>query len=141
MNAADHPTWLWIKKQADEPSRLANFVIHIARIVLALVVWYFTDSQFIGGLVLILSAFAPYILVCAIDICLRIRFSLRFLIVAILTLQIPITLFFTANSAEVIGIGIALLLIWVWFVVSNINDQLETDMLTADAHASGAKTE
>jgi hypothetical protein len=113
MSLARHPTWVKIRNTVFEPPL---FVAFFTRMVFPISVMYFTRNP-----VLMMAAIlGPYVIVGAIDIYCRTQFSLRSLLLAIVTLQIPVAILFTATSVVAIWIGVALLLIWLWRVGNRI---------------------
>jgi len=62
-----------------------------------------------------------------IDLYLRVRFTLLSMMLAIVTLQLPIILFVRADSGVGFGLGGALLIIWVMVIGARIKAQLEDD--------------
>lgn len=109
MSAADHPTWLRIRNFFLAPATAASFVVRIA---VPMTVMYFTHSQ----ILLIATLFGPILIIGLLDVYFRTRFSLRSLLLAIVTLQIPIAILVTQRSPVWIGIGVVLLVFWLWIV-------------------------
>lgn len=112
MNAAENPNWVWFKRQFNESSWLAKLVIFSLRFIAMTSVWFLTKSQVWTLVTLFSSAILPDLLIFLIDTYLRVQFSLLAMLIAILTLQLPVMLFFTAETGIGIGLGISLLLIW-----------------------------
>lgn len=123
MSAADHPTWRRIRNIFLGPGFGPSFLV---RIVFPLAVMYFTRS----GLLTIAAIGVPIAVVGLIDIYLRTRFTLRSLLLAILTLQVPIAILVTANSEIAYGIGAALLVLWLWIVGNRIELLIVNDSST-----------
>jgi len=113
MSAADHPKWTRVRNIVFNPH--AGIAI-LTRVAFPLVVMYFTRS----GWVLAAAVLGPYLIVGSIDIYLRSRFSLRGLLLAIVTLQIPLAILFTSTSGAGIGLGAALLAIWFFAVAARL---------------------
>lgn len=113
MSAADHPTWKRIRDLVFKPH--AGVAI-FTRAAFPLAVIYVTRS----GWARAAAVLGPYLIVGIVDVYLRSRFSLRGLLFAILTLQIPLTILFTSSSGAGIGLGIALLAIWFFAVAAKL---------------------
>jgi hypothetical protein len=113
MSLAHHPTWVKIRNTVFHPPL---YVAFFTRVVFPISVMYFTRIP-----ELMLAAYVgPYVIVGGLDIYCRTQFSLRSLLLAIVTLQIPVAIFFTATSAIAIWVGVALFLIWFWVVGNRI---------------------
>lgn len=81
-----------------------------------MLVYFLTNSLIWFYITLFASSVLPNLLFALIDFRFRkptpVQFSLQAMLIAILTLQIPVMLFFTAEDGIGIGLGVSLLLIW-----------------------------
>lgn len=112
MNLARHPKWLWIKRVTFTPSTISRVLRGVASIALGWIAYHFTGKAIWLLVVFYTSLILPTVLVTALDVILRIQFSLMTLLVAVVTLQIPMLFIFVSDSALGISLGADLLLIW-----------------------------
>lgn len=113
MRLVEHPTWVRIRYTV---FHAPLYVAFFTRVVFPISVMYFTRSP-----ELMMAAYVgPYVIVGAVEIYCSTQFSLRSLLLAIITLQVPVAIFFTATSVIAIWIGVALLLLWFWVVGNRV---------------------
>lgn len=121
MNPARHPTWRWIKRETITPSTLSRVLRGVASIALGWMAYRFTGKAIWLMVVFYSSLILPTVIVTLLDTILRVQFSLRTLVVAIVTLQIPMLLFFTTDAEWGRWVGAALLLLWLLVLSASLN--------------------
>lgn len=126
MNAANHPTWLRLKDSFLKPTFKQRSVRICAALLAGGIAWRISGKIYWFNIpiycLLLIPAFVSII-----DLYLRVRFTLLSMMLAIVTLQLPIILFVRADSDIGLGLGGALLIIWVMVIGARIKAQLEED--------------
>jgi len=140
MSAADHPTWAWVKQKALKPTLFDRGIRMGSAFALGLFFWYLTGNVLALNISIACFIIIPNAVVGIIDVYLRIRISLLALLLAIVTLQVPVLLLVTAESDDGIGTGIISLVLWILVFGAYIQDRLEESERTKKQQAE-ARTE
>jgi len=116
MNAADHPNWTCFKRQIEAPSWKSKIVQVLLHLSILTLIFLLTKSLLWFYVALFANIYAPKLVIAIVDFQIQmpkpVQFSLQAMLIGILTLQLPVMLFFTAESGIGIGLGVSLLLIW-----------------------------